>query len=176
MRFPLPQKRLHWITLGIIVPMLTVLLLISGLFPWSPLNCWHEDVDINTGRVRHTRYLLFCQIGDRIEETWLFRANSNSNVSPDWRCVNTFSPGLGHSSHYHFHGAIHQINTLGLADNVVPFDPNARHKVAHRLLTLWQNSGSHFDADEFVEKVVRTAFTLHNNGASVFTASDVPTD
>ncbi|MDA0659366.1 MAG: hypothetical protein O2931_08880 [Planctomycetota bacterium] len=67
-----------------------------------------------------------------------------------------------------------QISTLERADKIVPFDPHARHKVAYTLLTLWQKSGSYFDPDEFVGKVAQTAFALHNDGASVFAASDVP--
>ncbi len=175
MRLPLPKKRRHWIALGVIAPTLIVLVLISGFFHWSPLNCWHDDVDINTGRVRHTRYLLFCQIGDRTAETWLSRARDISKTSPDWRRVNTFSPGVGHSPHYRFHGAIHQIKTLELADNTIPFDPVARRRVADALLTLWQG-GSYLGADEFVEKVAHTAFALHDRGASEFTESDTPAD
>ena len=174
MRIRLPKKRQHWIALGIIVPTLTVLLLISGVFQWSDLNCWHEDIDINTGRVRHTRYLLFCQIGGRTEDTWLSRTLNDSNASPDWRRVNTFSPGVGHSPHYRFHGAIHQIKILELANNTIRFDPDAQRKVAGTLLALWQDGGSSGDADDFVDNVVQTALTLQDDGVSAVTASDVP--
>ena len=174
MRFPLPNSRRQWINLGIIAPTLTVMFLISGFFQWSALHCWHDDVDINTGRVRHTRYLLFCKIGDRIEDTWLSRVRINSNTSPDWRRVNTFSPGVGYSPHYRFHGALHQIVTLELADKTVPFNPDARRKVSNTLLALLKNDSSDFDADEFVKKVVQTAFALHDSGASVVMASEVP--
>ncbi len=170
----MPKKRRYWIALGIIMPMLTVLLLISGVFRWSDLNCRHEDLDLHTGRVRHTRYLLFCQIGDRIEDTWLSHALNISSDSPAWRRVNTFSPGVGSSPHYQFHGAIQQIKTLELAQNTIRFDPDARRQVAHRLLTLWQSGGSHLAADAFVENTVQAARALHDRGASAFTASDVP--
>lgn len=168
MHLPRPKKRRHWIALGIAAPALAVLLLISGLFQWSTLNCWHEDVDISTGRVRHTRYLLFCQISDRIEETWLSRNNS-SNSPPDWRRVNTFSPGVDHSPHYRFHGALHQIKTLELADSTIPFAPEAREQVVATLLALWKNSDSDADADDYVEQVAQTAFALHESGVLVFT-------
>lgn len=174
MCLPLLKKRRVWVTLSIIVSALTVLLLFSGLFQWSPLNCWHEEVDINTGRIRHTRYLLFCRIGDRMEDTWLSRLANKPNNTPDWRRVNTYSPGLHHSPHYQYHGAIHQIKVLEQADAVVPFDPSARRKVADTLLTLWQTTGSYLDDDEFVERVSQIAFELHENGSSVFSFSDVP--
>ncbi len=86
----LPSRR-SWFVLGLIVPALTILILTSGLFQWSRLNCRYEDVDINTGRIRYTRYLLFCPLGSRIEETWLSRASQESSDSPDWHRVNTFS-------------------------------------------------------------------------------------
>ena len=159
------------------MPMLTMLLLtVSGAFLWSPLNCRHEEVDINTGRVRHTTYFLFCQIGDRTENTWVSRASSKSNRSPDWHRVNTFSPGVGHSPHYNFHGAIHQIATIERSENMVRFDPGARRKIADMLLMLWQNGGSDYDANEFVAEVARTAIQLHESGAMVLTESDVPAD
>lgn len=171
---PHPTNRRHWVALGIIVPTLTMLLLIGGLFQWSPHNCWHEDVDINTGRIRHTRYLLFCQIGDRTEDTWLSHASSKSNGPPDWRRVNTFSPGVRQSPHYRFHGAIHQISALERADSMVTFDSLARRQVAETLLKFWQTSASCDDADEYVEKVANIACALHNDGVLVFAASDVP--
>ena len=174
MRFPFPKDRRRWVALAVIAPTLTVLFLISGFFQSSSINCWHDDIDISTGRVRHTRYLLFCQIGDRTQDTWLSRAHNNCSHSPVWRRVRTFSPGVGYSPHYRFHGAIHQIKTLERADNIIPFDPDARRKVASTLLTLWQNGGSYFNADGFVEKVTQTAIELHDKGVSIVSASDVP--
>lgn len=174
MRLLIPKRRSHWITLAVIAPTLAVLFLISGCFQWSSLNCWHDDVDVKTGRIRHSQYLLYCKTADRIEETWLSRANGSVDASPDWRRVNTFSPGVGHSPHYRFHGAILQIKTLELADNTTLFDPKARRKVANTLLALWQNSDSSFDADDFVENVAQIATALRDGGASALRASDVP--
>lgn len=174
MRGLFSKKRIRWIVLGVIVPALTFLFLVSGVFQWSPLNCWHDDVDITTGRVRHTRYLLFCQIGDRIEDTWISRAAGASNALPDWQRVNTFSPGVRYSPHYRYHGAINQIQTAELADAMITFDPEARSKVANNLLRLWQNSGSDISADEYVEKVAQAALALHEEGRLSFTAADIP--
>ncbi len=174
MRFPLPNKPRHWTALGVIAPMLVVLFLISGFFQWSPLNCWHEDIDINTGRVRRTRFLLYLQIDDHIEDTWLSSAINNPTPSPDWRRVNTFSPGVGYSPHYLFHGALYQIKILELADSIIPFDPDARLQVADKLRELWQLNGSSFKAGTFAEKVSETAQRLYENGASVVRATEVP--
>jgi hypothetical protein len=174
MRLPLPKRRRHWIVLAVLAPALTVSFLVSGVFSWSPLNCWHEDVDIHSGRVRHTRHLLYCQIGERVEDTWLSRNVTKAYHSPDWRHVNTFSPGMHHSPHYVYHGAINQIETLELVVDAVPFEPEARRKVADSLLTLWQNTGSDFEADDYIEKVAKIVSALHGKGASSVKASDIP--
>jgi len=173
------EKRKRWFQVSLAalaIPTLIVTFLISGFFEWSPLNCWHDDVDINTGRVRHTRFLLYCAIADRTEDSWLSLAVPNPDISPDWRHVNTFSPGVHHSPHYQFQGAIHQIQTLEVADGTTPFEPEARRKVASKLLASWQLTGSDVEAGEYVEKVAQTAITLNKAGASVFRSSDLPPD
>src|SRR5688572_11297203 len=76
------------------------LVLISGVFVWSPLHCWHEYVDIRSGRLRFQHYLLYVCVSDRTEETWLSRAVPTPLGPPAWRRVNTFSPGARHSPHY----------------------------------------------------------------------------
>lgn len=50
MGFRFPKTIRYWITLAVIAPTLTVFLLVSGIFQWSPLNCWHDEIDISTGR------------------------------------------------------------------------------------------------------------------------------
>ncbi|NNJ27023.1 hypothetical protein [Alienimonas chondri] len=174
MRFPLPKTRRQWIAVAVLAPVLTVLFLVSGFFWWSPLNCWHDEVDLNSGRIRRTRYLLYCQIGEQIEENWVSRARDGADGPPDWRRVNTFSPGVRHSPHYQFHGAIHQIKMLELADDVVPFESAARRKAADRLLLLWRTEQSDFGADEFVHAVASTALDRHENGATTVGPSDIP--
>jgi hypothetical protein len=64
---------------------LAVLLLpVSGRFQWSPLNCWHQDVDIRSGRIRHTRFLYGVQVSEHIEESWLSRAAESIPSEPTW--------------------------------------------------------------------------------------------
>jgi hypothetical protein len=174
MRFPLPKKPRHWLALAVVAPTLIILFLISGVFQWSPLNCRYEDVDINSGRARYTRYLLCCQVNERVEDTWVSRNATDVGNLPDWRRVNTFSPGVHYSPHYGYHGALQQINTLEVIDNTIPLEPDARRKVADALLALWQNTGSDFRAGDYVQKVGGVALSLDDNGASVVTAADIP--
>src|SRR5438874_997679 len=63
-------------------PLLTILaapilLLIAsefGSFPWSGINCTHGDVDIRTGRIRHSRYVLSIPVQRKVEDSSLTRA------------------------------------------------------------------------------------------------------
>ncbi len=162
------------IVLSILISTAITSLFASVVFHWSGLNCWHDDIDINSGRVRHTRFILYCQIGDRTEETWLSRACDGSFQSPDWRRVNTFSPLVHYSPHYRYHGAIDQIELLQLCDERIPFESDARRKVGLGILALWQNTSSYHDADQYVHAIETVVSKLHRDGASIITASDLP--
>ncbi|MFH5805983.1 hypothetical protein [Alienimonas sp. DA493] len=168
----LPRTRRQRLAWGVGVAVVTLLCLVSGVFRWSELNCRHEEVDLNSGRVRHTRFLLYCQVGERIEETWLSRAVAAPPGPADWRRVNTFSPGAGHSPHYQYHSAIHQIDTLALADEILPFTPDARRQVAERLLSSWRTSDDD-ETDDYVDEVGRIASARREASAAAVTAADL---
>lgn len=170
----LPKTRRRRIAIGAVVLTLVVLFFVSGVVRWSPLNCWNDYIDINSGRVRHTWFLLYCKVGDRTEETWLSQASDGPSPSPNWRCVNTFSPFVHYSPHYRYHGAIYQLNRLAALEELVPFDPAARRKVARSLLAQWQSTGSDSGAYQYLGDVERVVCSLHDNGASVVTVSDLP--
>lgn len=162
------------IVLSILISTAIASLFASGAIQWSELNCWHDDIDINSGRVRHTRFLLYYQIDDRTEETWLSRVCDGPKLSPDWRRVNTFSPFVHYSPHYRYHGAIDQIEMLQLCDEMVPFESDARRKAVLGLLELWQKTGSYHDADRYVHEIETVVFKLRHDGASIVKAGDLP--
>jgi hypothetical protein len=124
----------RWILLATSVVLATVLFLVSGVFQWSPLNCWYDEVDIQSGRIRHTWLLLYCQVSQREEETWLSKAADSKGKSPEWRRVYTFSPGSRISPHHTYHGAIHQIKVLKSVEDLIPLDPAARRCVANQVI------------------------------------------
>ncbi len=169
-KFVTPRK----LTLAGAVVAVVILVLISGIFPWSELNCRHEEIDLNSGRIRHSRRLFYVSYDERIEETWLSQALGDSASSPEWRKVNTFSPGLGHSPHYLYHGAISQIRELELIETFVPIEPAARRVVARRLLQSWQESGSYFAAGKVIEQVGAKVIALREAGAHVITSAELP--
>ena len=143
-------------TIIVAVILLLALFVVSMFVPWTPINCRHEDVDITTGRLRHSRYFLFCKVSERIEDspvTKMLPPDILRRRTPEWRRVNTFSPGVHHSPRYTFHGAIHQIHTLVTVwdmANEYGFSDELKQKTALDVLAIWQQSGSCFLAGDYI--------------------------
>ena len=97
------------------IPSSLLALSLLGLFPWSGLSCWQDDIDIKSGRIRHTRYLLWVPVQRSVRDSALTRAVSpeaTTDFKADWHPVMTVSPGLYHSPHYQFGGTITQMRDL----------------------------------------------------------------
>lgn len=143
------------------------LFILPLFFPWSELNCSHQEVDINTGRLRYTEYRFFRRVSERIVASSLSRALPLETVSgtvPNWHKVNTFSPGTRHSPHYIFHSAIHQITTLEhIWDEVAQSRPTNleefKRATAHHVLALWKHGGSDTLADEYISRLSDLSFS-----------------
>ena len=127
--------------LGIVCLLALVFLIGSSpFFPWTPFNCWHYDVDMRTGKIRYTRYILYCRTKTEIKDSALSLAlfpEERTNITPEWRRVHTFSPGMRNSPHYLFHGALVQIRLLEMLWDDAKFTPNQKRKVAQDVLALW---------------------------------------
>jgi hypothetical protein len=150
------MRRLRWLIITAACLPIPLLIAISGIFTWSPLNCWHDDVDIRTGRIRHTWYLLYCKVSERTEDSPLadvLGPGAGTGVPPDWRRVNTFSPLTHHSPHYSYHGAIAQMQELGMLWALEPFTPAAKRAVAANVLRLWQRDDGYWTADRYIQAV-----------------------
>jgi hypothetical protein len=166
------NRRQHLTICAILIAGLLVLSA-SGAFPWSKLNCRNQEIDISSGRIRNTRHLFFCQIAATTEDSWLTRAMGGTNDTPDWRTVNTFSPGFTHSPHYQFHSAIHSIRVLEGTHDFIPIEADAQSLIAASLVHFWKTEKVH-DAESFVDSIARTALTLHDKGSKTVAASDIP--
>ena len=145
------RRVVRWTVASVIV--LVVLVLVV---PWSPLNCRYEDVDITTGRLRLSRYLLFCKVSERIEDsplTLVLPQDVVKEARPEWRRVNTFSPGVDHSPHHAFHGAIHQVRTLSQMwemPELYSLPADMRQATALHVLALWQHSDNDSLAGDYM--------------------------
>lgn len=178
----LSRRRLRRLAIVFLIPVLMLFIAISGIylwtniFLWSELNCRHEDVDIKTGRIRHTRYLLYCRVDEKVEDSILTNAlprEAVDGVQPDWRRVNTFSPGVRHSPHYAYHGAFSQIHHLQIIWTMVPFSDEAKRYVAEQVLRIWQSSGSYFRADDYIHRVFEMASKAHERSRREVTPEDL---
>ena len=152
-----------------IPPGLLVLSLL-GVFPWSGVNCWQDDIDLTSGRTRHTRYLLWVPVTRSVQDSALTRALSpedRANLGEDWHPVVTLSPGLHHSTHSRFHGAIHQIRRLESCREFGKMTPQARRETARHVLRLWHQAGSYFPADAYVQRVWERALEAEKSGKSI---------
>jgi hypothetical protein len=140
-----------------------------GLLPWSPINCWHYDVDIHSGRIRYTRYFAFIRISQHIDESALSRALQRDELQrahPKWKRALTFSPGVHNSPHYVFHSAISQIRELELIWRLGEYTPSARRSSAKRLLELWQQGQSDDAAKQYLREIADNALPLSSERKS----------
>ena len=147
------------------MPLLLVaalLIALSGVFTWSPVNCWHEDIDIRSGRIRYTHYMLWCRVSERISATAVSQALQPTDydaATPDWHHANTFSPGVRHSPHYRYHSAIFQARHLAALWGIVEFTPAARHQSALALVSAWQRGRGDDTAKPFLRALSDLVFT-----------------
>jgi hypothetical protein len=172
------RRAIRWIV-GVGACLLTVPFLLSlvGLLPWSPINCWHYEVDIHSGQIRYTRYLAFIPITQRIEDSALSRALRPEDLRyplPDWRRALTFSPGVRNSPHYIFHSAIAQIRELEIIWQAGDFTPAARRSSAKRVLELWQEGQSDDAAKPYLRAISDIAFRSDSEQKST-DERDLPT-
>ena len=167
------KGRTFWIGACVIIAVIALCAIYVGPSVWTPLCCKHEHVDIKTGRIRHTQYLLYCRISERIEDSILTKAlspESLEGVQADWRHVNTFSPGLRRSPHYAYHSAIHQIGMLKMAWEMTHFSDEAKREVAETLLRAWQSDGSDRAGGDYMDEVCDLAIETIDSNSTVGTA------
>lgn len=158
------------------IPPVLLALSLLGLFPWSGVNCWQNDIDITNGRIRQTRYLLWIPVQRSVRDSALTRAVSPTTITDstaDWQPVATLSPGLHHSPHYRFHGAIHQIRELELCWECGKMTSAARKESARQVLRLWQQNLSSMRATDYIQAVWERARDAEQKG-NVIDAGELP--
>ncbi|MBI1314323.1 hypothetical protein GC176_23760 [bacterium] len=144
-----------------------------GCYPlvrWSLLNCRHEEIDINSGRIRRQRFLVGLCINAQIEESPLSLALSHVVAKPDWRRVNTFSPFVRQSPHYRFHSSIQQTRQLQVIWRLAEFTPEARQESCQRVLELWQSEQNDSAADDYLDALARLAMNRDSDAPPVTVA------
>lgn len=163
-----------------VVPLILAAWVIGlGCWPlvvWSRLNCWTDSIDINSGRVRYQRYLLWACVGESIEETSFSRiAAVDSDRKPaEWHTVCTLSPMMHYSPHYNYHGAIFQIHSFEFLWNQLSFTPEAKRQVVQNVLALWQCHEGYFPVSDYFGEV-RSLCDRWPDSAGSIDVKDLPT-
>jgi hypothetical protein len=164
-----------------VIVLVAVALLLSGintaLRKWPKLGCEFHDVDINTGRTRQARYLLYFKTSEKVEDSILTRMIGQfpDGIQPDWRPVNTFPlTGRRISPHYSYHGAIAQIRQVEMMWHSSSFSDEAKRNMAQTILDRWQSDGNYFGAGKYLRKVWNTALDkTESNPAALISVADL---
>src|SRR5262245_32956245 len=154
------SKRLRYvttITLIFLTIAVATCIILPIFMPWTKLNCTDQELDINSGRLRFSQYVLFCRVSQRIEDSPLSSAlppDTFSRGDAEWRHVNRFSPGVHHSPHFAFHSGIFQIRSLADAWEMQRLTPDLRQRTALHVLALWKHEGSDGLASAYINELV----------------------
>ncbi len=134
-----PAIGLRAFFLGVVVYFVAVL-----LNPWSRLYNEEQELDLNSGRARFTRHVLYFQVWQDVRETPLSQAvNASEKVPGDehWVMVNVFGLGTRKSPYFTYHGALAQVQLLANYWDTGDFDAAARSKTARQLLRVLREGG-----------------------------------
>jgi hypothetical protein len=162
--------------IAIAIPTILFLLSLTGIFPWSRLNCWRSEIDINSGRTRQIRFLFWIPFTGPVNDSPLTKALTAEDLAgrpEDWNSVNTLSPRQHYSPHHNFHGAFFQIHMLESCWESGRLTPAARRETARTVLRLWQEGGNYHRAGEYIETVGDKAFEAEKQG-KVIELNDLP--
>jgi hypothetical protein len=148
------------------IAMLIVGLACLPLFTSMSLNCWHEEVDICSGRVRWQLHLCGLCIYAKSEESILSSLikGCTPERAPAWHRCETVDilPALCRNSlHYRYHSAIAQIRMLEVLWQLAAFTPNAKRQMCLDVLRLWQAARD----DRLVEMYQEAAASLAISGS-----------
>jgi hypothetical protein len=128
--------------------------LVPFVAPWSRMNCRSQEINIKTGQARYSRYLWYIKVSERVEDTLLSKVLAGESVDVaqivPWHMVNTFSPGLHHSPHYRFHGALCQAGEIELLFEMLEPDTERKSQIVRDILGLWQTQGSYYAASRYL--------------------------
>jgi hypothetical protein len=122
-------------------------ILIPGCF--CDFLSYHEELDIRTGRIRTTNYLMFLPVWSTTHDTVITESLPDDRVDgveADWQKVNTFYWLIPYSPHWVHHGTLRDIGRYENATRTIRFTPKALQHVALRTTDLWQSgsTGSHY--------------------------------
>ena len=131
-------------------------LFVPYLDPWNEVNCVHHDINIVTGKQRTTRMFWYLPVSEKIEGTPLSRALAETEPAPSdaWRRAWTDCHSQGHSPHYAYHSALHQVKVFDQLSRELEYGPARRARLARAIVHTWQRDGG----DGGVDIILRQLF------------------
>ncbi len=151
------------IAAAVILPPLTLPL----FFPWSEINCTHQEINIKTGQARFTRYIWFMKVSERVEDTALSLALGGDVVDvvdlEPWRIGGTYSPGVNRSPQYGFTLGLLEIETLRKFDEIIQLTSVPKREIATTILTMWQRDGNCRSAEKYLTGIIERGFEIHEH-------------
>jgi hypothetical protein len=161
-------------------PLTLLALSLFGAFPWSGLNCDTTEIDLYSGRIRSTRYLFWIPVRQTVSESALTHELLPTDIHADqvsWQPVVTLSPGVRHSPHYYYHGAIAQIREVQIRWELRADPKASRRAAAIELLRIWRSAGCS-EGRRFIDEKfdIESAFTpsAHSDGRRAVQATASP--
>jgi hypothetical protein len=149
-----------------IVPVIAVTVLAGAPFmvpvfsPWSRINCEEQEIDLESGKERITKFVYWIPIQRQIGDTTLSLELSkfiSTGKEPQWEPVITAGPYVKYSPHYVYHSAFNQIKVLGLNWDEFAFDSAMRQKTGLGLLHEWQVTTTDSSADDYLRNLTEKA-------------------
>ncbi|RCS53015.1 hypothetical protein DTL42_09385 [Bremerella cremea] len=124
-----------------------ILLVLALLVP-LPWVSWGSEVDIHSGQVRRSVWVIGMLVSRRVEETWVSTATSPLG-EPEWRYAVTDGWWGGGHPHWQYHSAVHQIESVEKLWEEFPRDDAACQEAAEEILKRWQ-TGDDTEAVKYV--------------------------
>ena len=127
-----------------------ILFLLALIVP-LPWVSWGSEVDIHSGRVRESTWVLGFLVKRKRHETWI-SLHADPIGEPAWRYVATNAWwGDGHP-HWRYHDAVKQIQEVERISKGLGWDNDAWQAAADEMLRRLQ-SGDESEASDFVEQI-----------------------
>lgn len=134
-----------------VVIFIAVLLLLSLIVPLAWVS-WGSEVDIHSGRVRKSVWVIGILVKREVEETWISSA-AEPISEPEWHFAVTDQWWGGGHPHWNYHAAVNQIESIEKTFDAFSWDDEARKGVADEILRRWQ-AGDDRDADAYVRMLL----------------------
>ncbi|PQO45585.1 hypothetical protein [Blastopirellula marina] len=130
-----------------------ILLLLALIVP-LPWVSWGSEVDLHSGRVRETTWVVGIIVQREVHETWV-SLHADPIGEPEWQYAVTDDWWGGGHPHWRYHGAVNQIRHVEKCTEGIAWDDDTQRTAAEEILRRWQ-SGDDSEADAYVMELSQT--------------------